>query len=219
MKPTTSQKSKPRPKPKLSKEDRRAKYTELARQRASKDRERAVGRKSICFQCRQRGHTVANCPNSTVANCCYKCGSTEHTLGNCPKRPRKGAGGGSGNGNGDGGNLLPFATCFVCNESGHLASQCPNNAKGIYINGGSCKICGSTQHRGTECPERKARESTPRADEKEGSGAVSDDEYSDLLDDGEQPKATAAARSPEARTTDGAATRDTAKRKRRVVNF
>jgi zinc finger CCHC domain-containing protein 9 len=215
MMPTASQKSKSRPKPKLSKEDRRAKYTELARQRASKDRERSVGRKSICFQCRQRGHTVANCPNSTVANCCYKCGSTEHTLGNCPKRSRRGD-----SSSGDGGNLLPFATCFVCNESGHLASQCPHNAKGIYINGGSCKVCGSTQHRGTECPERKAKESKPRADEKGGSGAVSDDEYSDLLDDGEQPKATAAARSPpEARTTDGAATRDTAKRKRRVVNF
>ena len=29
--------------------------------------------------------------------------------------------------------------CFLCNETGHLARQCPKNSQGIYINGGACK--------------------------------------------------------------------------------
>jgi zinc finger CCHC domain-containing protein 9 len=38
---------------------------------------------------------------------CFKCGSTEHSLATCPK----------GNDRAD----LPFATCFLCSEIGHIA--------------------------------------------------------------------------------------------------
>lgn len=149
-----------RSKPKLTKDERRVKYTVLARKKSAKDRERA-----ICFQCRQRGHTVANCPYKTVANCCYKCGSTEHSLARCPKRARDD-------------DSLPFATCFVCKDTGHLASHCPQNSKGIYIHGGCCKACGSNLHRVTECPEKKKS----RADENDDDDS---DDNQDLLE--EQP--------------------------------
>jgi zinc finger CCHC domain-containing protein 9 len=59
---------------------------------------------------------------------------------------------------------LPFATCFICNTKGHLASQCQQNEKGIYINGGSCRTCGSTKHRASDCLEKKQSE-PKRSDE------------------------------------------------------
>ena len=29
----------------------------------------------------------------------------------------------------------PYAKCFICNETGHLSKQCPDNPRGLYPNG------------------------------------------------------------------------------------
>lgn len=140
-------------KPKITKEERRAKYTAIARKRREKLNSRGPrhhGKNEIvCYQCRQAGHTVGNCPmkgSGSVENeqlLCYKCGSTAHSLSECPKRNSS--------------NKLPFATCFICKEKGHLASGCPENKNGIYVNGGSCRFCGSRDHLATVCPDKKKK--------------------------------------------------------------
>lgn len=141
-------------KPKLTKEERRAKYTQIARDRSSKQRARNAARTLVCFQCRKRGHAVSDCPERKEVSCCYKCGSVEHPLAKCPKRN-------------DGDESLPFATCFVCKETGHLASQCPQNDKGVYVHGGACKHCGSKQHKVTDCPEREKTKQKTKVVEEE----------------------------------------------------
>ena len=176
-------------KPKMTKEERRAKYTDIARKRRQKQQgfrrqqQGGGGRfgnhntPSVCYACRQPGHTIANCPtkaqeqeSSNSAVLCYKCGSTEHALKDCPKR------GGGGNNNNNNNNDLPFATCFLCQEKGHLASSCPTNSHGIYVNGGSCKHCGSQQHLATNCPEKKTNK------KKKGEGRVEEEDIEDLLE-------------------------------------
>lgn len=44
-----------------------------------------------------------------------------------------------------------YATCYVCKKTGHLASQCPENDKGIYPDGGCCRFCGSIRHLARNC--------------------------------------------------------------------
>ena len=161
----------------------------------------------VCYQCRQPGHTITNCPSKhrSVEDSqdleqggegvvvCYKCGSTEHALANCPRRNQ---------GNSDD---LPFATCFLCKEKGHLVSGCPQNKKGIYVNGGSCRVCGSQQHRASECPEKKKN--------KKGNGGNSDgtdEDVSDLLEQ-EDSKTT--------RREKNKLKEAEPKKKRRVVKF
>merc|ERR1711881_334579 len=75
-------------------------------------------------------------------NICFKCGSTEHFIGNCKVSLPKGE--------------FPFATCYICEEKGHVSSRCPDNPRGLYPEGGGCKICGSVEHLRSACPEKTA---------------------------------------------------------------
>ena len=135
-------------KPKMTKEERRLKYTALAVERRDAKAQRQRARHLTCFQCRQKGHLASSCPEASSSDnkICYKCGSTEHSLNVCPNVQQ-------------GERIvemdLPYATCFICHVKGHLASQCQRNERGIYVNGGSCRTCGSTKHRANDCPEKK----------------------------------------------------------------
>ncbi|WVQ71873.1 hypothetical protein IAR50_001415 [Cryptococcus sp. DSM 104548] len=131
-----------------------------------------------CFACRSMGHAARDCPNILLAATtvgapvegqeseapqnetkssrrkggkkggdvttgkCYRCNSTEHGLFQCiePVDPT---------------NPTPFATCYICLGTGHLASSCPQNTRGVYVNGGECKVCKSTAHRAKDCPDDK----------------------------------------------------------------
>jgi zinc finger CCHC domain-containing protein 9 len=140
-------------KPTMTKEERREKYTAMAKKRRDKMQNRGPrpngggSKEIVCYQCRQTGHSVTNCPmkgddaseNSEML--CYRCGSTKHALSSCKKRSSD----------------LPFATCFICKEKGHLASGCSQNEKGIYVNGGSCRYCDSRDHLATVCPDKKKK--------------------------------------------------------------
>lgn len=159
-------------KPKISKEDRRKKYTEIARNRRKKQQQHQRTRHQICYLCRKPGHSVSQCPSKTTNGkeaICYKCGSTEHALSKCPKKNE-----------GDP-SLLPFATCFLCGEMGHLISFCPRNKKGIYVNGGQCRRCGSRQHLSSKCPVKEVESQQVPGPNK---GVPKDDFGSDELLDG-----------------------------------
>jgi zinc finger CCHC domain-containing protein 9 len=159
-------------KPKMTKEQRREKYTNIARERRNKSNNKKKHTDTICYACRKRGHTISECPHnknkggssSSSSSCsnankktfqssiCYKCGKSTCSLKTCPlltKEEKKG----------DRLNYhimdLPFATCFICGEKGHLASQCKLNKNGIYVNGGGkggCKYCGANDHLFIHCP-------------------------------------------------------------------
>lgn len=151
---TSPRKKNAPPKKKMTTEERRAKYTALARQRRDAKLSKERARDITCYNCRRKGHVSRDCPNTNTTTgennvcCCYKCGSVEHTLSTCPKMQ---LGGGETRSLTD----LPYATCFVCGEKGHLASQCQQNEQGIYVNGGCCRTCGSTKHFAVDCPKTK----------------------------------------------------------------
>lgn len=192
----------------ISKAERREKYMAIA-----KDRQiRSKSKNLVCYNCRESGHSIQHCPKAPrdqttksksasrprsavapMACLCYKCGSTEHALAACPKKST----------NDD---ELPFATCFVCHGKGHLASGCPNNTNGIYVNGGECKHCGSKQHRGTHCPDKKTKEKTDKH-----KGRIEEQDFSDLLDGQEADQKLDTPTNTDSTLLIG--------KKRRVVNF
>lgn len=193
------------PKPKITKGERREKYTAIAKDRQIRKKSKSL----VCYNCRETGHSVQHCPKAAgnaeskkkqLCNVptiiCYKCGSTEHALASCPKK-----------------RLstdidLPFATCYVCQAKGHLASSCPNNSHGIYVNGGACKHCGSNQHRGTACPDKKIKK---KGGDNDG-GRVEEHDFSDLLEGDEVSKPN------RDELTHATKVKKTGKKKR-VVNF
>ncbi|KIR59831.1 zinc knuckle family protein [Cryptococcus bacillisporus CA1873] len=157
-----------------------AKHAEDRKRRRIEDRNANV----TCFACRGVGHAARACPNILLAattvgapeeqgenesqerkekevgrrkggkkggdvtsNKCYRCNGTDHSLHQCPEPV-------------DPQNPTPYATCYICLGSGHLSSLCPQNKKGVYVNGGACKVCGSTAHRAKDCPDDK-REKAP----------------------------------------------------------
>ncbi|KAH1075434.1 hypothetical protein J1N35_027762 [Gossypium stocksii] len=99
----------------------------------------------ICLHCRQRGHSLKNCPEVMDKKTCYNCGEAGHSLSKCPQPLQ------------DGG--TKFAQCFVCKETGHLSKNCPKNTHGIYPKGGCCKICGGVTHLAKDCPDKGKRAS------------------------------------------------------------
>ena len=223
------------PPKKLTKEERRAKYTARARDRQLHQKNKDL----VCYHCREKGHSIQQCPQQQANHktnnndnkkkkkvvapstaICYKCGSTEHTLASCPKNKK----GGEGD---DSQHLLPFATCFICQEQGHLASSCSQNKHGIFVNGGACKHCGSNRHRGADCPERAKWK---RADGTEpGGGRVEEVDVSDLLEEGSNddtgaellPSSRADKKEAASEPADESAKRQAKKvgKKRRVVKF
>jgi zinc finger CCHC domain-containing protein 9 len=255
---------------KLTKEERRTKYTEIARKQKQTRRQlHPPGsgrrphvnnnsythnanndiRKSVCYSCRQPGHNAINCPliqknnhidkgsshhskskNTVSRLVCYKCGSTEHSLSLCPKRQRHSTNRNNPQNNDNDSNItndhndddLPFATCFICNQMGHLASQCPQNSKGIYVNGGCCRVCGSLRHLATHCPENTSN-NKKRPKPNDGIDGTNDVEVEDLL----EQDASSATSAKDLRllvekktsTTTATSTSTIHKVKRRVVTF
>ena len=203
-----------KPTRKLTKLQRREKYTQQARDR----RERATGKKynanTICFNCRRKGHAVADCPKaklteadtqSSGGNICYKCGSNEHSLKICKKLTAE-----ENQTMSKGGRVnytemdLPFATCFICKKTGHLSSQCEQNENGLYVKGGCCKSCGSKKHLFQYCPDRKKKK------EKESDEESAGDVQEFLEEDPEINNDETAGANNEKQAT---------KKKKKVVNF
>ncbi|KAF8823121.1 zinc knuckle domain-containing protein [Cardiosporidium cionae] len=142
--------------------------------------------KKQCLRCRRNDHILRDCPLNEVISArknnsdeknsgharnkssifCFNCGCTDHTLKIC-KNPKDESG------------FLPFATCFICNNNGHLALNCDKNSNGMYPNGGGCRLCGSIYHKKADCPQfLKYHRKLPPREKRQNYEPTSDpDEY------------------------------------------
>lgn len=220
-----------KPPVKITKDERRAKYTKLARDRREKNMSDKRGKGLVCFRCRKRGHAASDCKadmeadggsrghaggeGSGSAKICFKCGSTEHGLTGCPqmrKAPKMPSG------RIDYSKIeLPHAKCFVCGEMGHLASRCEKNeGKGIFVLGGSCRVCGSKQHIAADCPEKKKEKEDPGDKSEEDDGDVDD-----LLED-EDTRVSGSMKKKkkdESEKSESVGKSEKKKKKRKIVKF
>jgi len=126
----------------------------IKRERRRAEKTLARSKKLVCFNCREPGHMLADCPNSekvksdampSAAGHCFKCGSLEHTSKDCKSKLKRE-------------NAYRFAVCFICKQEGHLAKACPDNPKGLYPNGGGCVFCGSVEHLKRDCPRKMEKD-------------------------------------------------------------
>ena len=132
----------------------------------------------VCFRCRKSGHTMQQC-REIISNeskegqrrteiLCFRCGSLAHSLSMCPvpaKYQSRTEVSDKATGRLDSDEItllsderlveiLPFATCFVCQGVGHLSRHCKDNKNGVYPKGGGCRFCGSKWHYLKDCPEK-----------------------------------------------------------------
>ncbi|KAL7472255.1 hypothetical protein ACHAXS_012585 [Conticribra weissflogii] len=199
---------------KITKEERRAKYTALARARRDKHMNKQRDKNLICYKCRKRGHSAENCAEAEnnghdnidnnkqkgQGTICYKCGSTEHRIQICPKIKKYLK---SGQTKVDFSKVgeLPFASCYVCQKMGHLASSCPQSRNGVFPMGGSCRECGSVDHFAANCPNKTKGDQSN--DDDNDSNSVTIDQFLDETDKPGKKENNISS----------------AKKKRKVVNF
>ncbi|TIA71149.1 hypothetical protein E3P92_02764 [Wallemia ichthyophaga] len=152
---TTPQPSQPS-QPSEKKAAKLEKTAAIKKHKSNKRREDRIAQRqsdTLCYGCRQKGHSVDRCPQNDgkkQSTLCYRCGSTTHSLKLCRKpKPKDGV-------------ELPYASCFICNNKGHLAGQCERNQRGVYPRGGECKICKSVEHLAKDCPVRSDQEKEAR---------------------------------------------------------
>ena len=155
--------------PRLSKDDRRTKFTNSLALEKDKEREQEAANFTICLGCRKRGHFLKDCPKvnknplaDNTSDICFNCGFSGHALRHCSKPRHK-----------DG--SLPFASCFICNKKGHISKDCPENANGLYPNGGCCHICLQKTHLVRDCPERTEEDKLNHANKKQREAQEAED--------------------------------------------
>lgn len=149
------------PKPKITKEERRVKYTEKAHARRDANMARLRDKDLICYRCRKTGHSAENCKADSTAGsatdivvdanvCINKMQSSAVMAG----KKRKGIG-----------NI-----CYKCGSIEHRIQLCPKiksflkvAKKGSRIDFGKlgelpyadCYLCNISGHLSSYCPENK----------------------------------------------------------------
>jgi zinc finger CCHC domain-containing protein 9 len=150
------------PKPKMTKEERRVKYTEKAHARRDANMARIRDKDLTCYRCRRTGHSAENCkfvsPTDSTEGSVNEdvCINTMPSSSAMAGKKRKG---------GKGGNI-----CYKCGSIEHRIQLCPKiksflkvAKKGSRIDFGKlgelpyaeCYLCNKSGHLSSYCPENK----------------------------------------------------------------